>query len=293
MRGLLHSPAVRHVDASAGPLLPAVPATVGAAAVLTQVTYPLLAGSALRAATILAVALFAATSVLHAGTVHGPRAGAGLLAAAAVTGLVAEAVGVATGAPFGRYSYAGTLGPQLLGVPLLVPLAWTMMAYPALLLGRRLAGATGRPGGPARRVATAALGGATLAAWDLFLDPQMVAAGHWTWAYPEPGLPGVPGVPLTNAAGWLLVGVVMTAVLDLVLPRSRGPAAQAAAEALPAALLAWTWLGSVVANLAFFGRPWVALYGGLALGVLVVPYLRALTHATRAPREARRAGVPA
>jgi putative membrane protein len=256
---------------------------LAACAVLTQIAYPLLAGEALRGATILAVVLFAAASVLHAGAVLGPRAAAGLLAGAAGTGLVAEAVGVATGVPFGTYSYAGTLGREVLGVPLLVPLAWTMMAYPALLLGRRL-GAAARPG-RWRPLVTAVLGGATLAGWDLFLDPQMVAAGHWSWAYPEPGLPGVPQVPLTNAAGWVLVGTVMTALLDRVLPRTAGAGARVPdprTETLPAALLGWTWLGSVVANLAFFGRPWVALYGGVALGLLVLPYLRALVLAVRA-----------
>jgi putative membrane protein len=220
--------------------------------------------------------------------VYGGRAAVRLAVAAAGIGLLAEALGVAAGVPFGRYTYAGTLGPQVLGVPLLVPLAWTMMAYPALLLGRRLASGTRMPG--RRRTVTAVLGGCTLAAWDLFLDPQMVAAGHWTWAHPRPGLPGVPDVPLTNLAGWLLVGVLMTAVLDRVLgavPRvttDAGAGAAVAVEAVPAGLLAWTWLGSVVANLAFFGRPWVALYGGLALGVLVVPYLRALALAARFPR---------
>jgi putative membrane protein len=76
----------------------------------------------------------------------------------------------------------------------------------------------------------------------------------------------------------------MTAVLDQVLPGAPPLVPAVAAEVLPAGLLAWTWLGSTVANLAFFGRPWVALYGGLALGALVVPYLRALTLAVRSPR---------
>jgi putative membrane protein len=268
-----------------------VPTVLAAGAVLTQVAYPLLSGEALRAATILAVSLFAAASVGHAAAVYGVRAGVALLGAAAGTGLFTEAVGVATGVPFGRYSYTGTLGPQVLGVPLVVPLAWTMMAYPALLLGRRLGRASTRPA--LRPAVVAVLGGATLAAWDLFLDPQMVAAGHWTWAHPRPSLPGVADVPLTNLAGWLLVGVAITAVLDRVLPAEPRVAPAAAAEALPAALLAWTWLGSVVANLAFFGRPWVALYGGLALGALAVPYLRALTAAARAPRLAPAPGVAA
>jgi len=31
---------------------------------------------------------------------------------------------------------------------------------------------------------------AGLAAWDLFLDPQMVSAGHWTWLDTSPVLTG-------------------------------------------------------------------------------------------------------
>jgi uncharacterized membrane protein len=154
-----------------------------------------------------------------------------------------------------------------------VPLAWTMMAYPALLAARRLA-----PAGPARRPALALLGGATLAAWDLYLDPQMVAAGHWSWTFPAPSLPGVPDVPLTNIAGWLLVGTLMTALLDALLPALSTPAG----ELLPAALLTWTWLGSFVANVAFFGRPAVGLLGGIGMALVVVPYLLRLRAARRA-----------
>ena len=50
-----------------------------------------------------------------------------------------ESIGVATGYPFGQYHYTGTLGPAVLGVPVLVPLAWVMMAYPCLLAGRTVA----------------------------------------------------------------------------------------------------------------------------------------------------------
>jgi uncharacterized membrane protein len=247
---------------------------VGAAAVVCQIAYPLLTGTALGAVTVAAVLLFAAASLVHAGAWFGARGCLALVVGAGCLGLAAEAVGLATGLPFGRYTYSGTLGPQVLGVPLLVPLAWTMMAYPALLAARRLSGCAGHPSG---RIRTALLGGLTLAAWDLFLDPQLVAAGHWTWADPSPSLPGVPAVPLLNTAGWLLVGSLMTAALDRLLPR---PAASpVSAEALPAALLLWTWLGSVVANLVFFGRPSVALLGGTGMALTAIPYLRALLRA--------------
>ena len=63
----------------------------------------------------------------------------------------------------------------------MIPLAWTWMAWPAWLV----AGGAGAPAAAAR-VAVAALG---LAAWDLFLDPQMVAEGYWTWAGPSAACP--------------------------------------------------------------------------------------------------------
>jgi putative membrane protein len=166
---------------------------------------------------------------------------------------------VRTGLPFGDYAYADTLGPEVLDVPLVVPLAWTMMAYPVLLAARRLT-----------RRWVVLVGAYGLTAWDVFLDPQMVADGHWTWADPEPALPGVPGIPLTNFAGWLVVGTLMMLVLVVVLPRDR--AHRPADESLPATLLVWTWLGYVLGNVFWFGTGSVALVGGVLLGLLVLPY---------------------
>jgi len=280
---------------------------LAAAAVLAQVSYPLLSGDALDVATVTAVVLFCAASVADAAARWGRRAAGTLVGVAGSLGLAAETAGVHTGVPFGPYAYGDRLGPALLGVPLVVPLAWVMMAYPCLLLGRRLAGAgfrrAGRPPDRAAHAAlVAVLGGLALAAWDLYLDPQMVAAGHWTWLRPEPSLPGVPGIPVTNYAGWVLVSLLMIAALDRLLPGTAGVGevrvdgavsgafgdlpgdrtqGHVRSEAVPAGLLAWTWAGSGVGNLVFFDRPWVALYGGVVMGVLVVPYLLAVLRRER------------
>jgi uncharacterized membrane protein len=233
-------------------------ATVG-----LEIAYPLVSGTWLHRVTIGTVLAFAGACVIHALVHRGARWAFGLLIVTAGGGLAAEAVGVRTGLPFGDYSYARTLGPQLLGVPVVVPLAWTMMAYPVLLAAQRLTR------GRARWVAPL-VGAFGLAAWDVFLDPQMVADGHWRWADPTPALPGVPGIPLTNFAGWLVIGALMMAVLTAVLPRDnpRRPAD----ESLPATLLVWTWLGYVLGNVFWFGTDSVALVGGVLLGLLVVPY---------------------
>lgn len=246
----------------------AVWALVGAA-VLVQIVYPLTPTELRTPVTMASVVVFAAASLADVGRLHGGRGVAVLVTVAGGGGLLAETVGLHTGLPFGVYAYTGTLGPQVLGVPVVVPLAWIMMAWPALVVGRTLA---------RRPVAVAVVGGAALAAWDVFLDPQMVAAGHWTWAEPDPGLPLVPGIPLTNYAGWVLVAVAMTAALHRFVgtPRRSGRSGQAAPSGPAAALYLWTYGSSVLAHVAFFGLPGSALVGGFVMGAVAVPFARAL-----------------
>lgn len=228
--------------------------------VLLEIAYPLTGGTPRHLLTITTVCVFFAATATHAVVHRGPRWTAAYVAVACGIGLVAEAVGTATGVPFGAYRYAGSLGPRLLDVPLVIPLAWAMFGYPALLVGQRLAH------GP---LGATLVGGWALASWDLFLDPMMVGDGHWAFADPSPSLPGAPGTPLSNYAGWLVVAVVLVGLLQL-LPR-RG-----ADDRQPAALFLWTWGGSVLANLVFLGRPAVALVGGVVMGAVAVPYARSL-----------------
>jgi uncharacterized membrane protein len=246
-----------------------VPAVLAGAVVLAQVAYPLTpVGTARDRLTVATVLLFAAASVLHAAIGRGARAAVVLVVVAGGGGLLAEAVGVTTGVPFGRYSYTGTLGPSVLGVPLVIPLAWVMMAWPAYLVGVRL----GR--GRLTRVAIAA---AALASWDLFLDPQMVDAGHWQWSNPSPALPGVPTVPLTNYAGWALVALVLMALLDRTV--RTGPST---VDTVPYALYLWTYASSVLALAAFFGLLAAALWGGLGMGAVALPLAWSLRRPVRA-----------
>lgn len=242
-----------------------------AAAVAVQIVYPLAPETARTEVTVLSVVVFFLAAVADVVRVHGSRGGLLLVAVAGGGGLVAESVGLATGWPFGPYAYTGTLGAELLGVPAVVPMAWTMMAWPALVVGRTLA---------ARGPGIIGVGAAALAAWDVFLDPQMVAAGHWQWAAPEPGLPLVPGVPLTNYAGWLLVSILIIAVLHRALPREPAHSAPAAT------LYLWVYGSSVLAHLAFFGLPGSAVMGGLVMGAVALPFALAL-HRHRVHHRAR------
>jgi putative membrane protein len=247
---------------------PAVPLLLAALLVLTAIAYPLTDGSARDTVSWTIVVLGSVLSVVHAALAHGARTALVLLLLVGCTAVAFEAVGLATGFPYGRYTYSDALGPTLLGVPFLVPLAWLMMAWPSWVLAERLA----RPVPPARRAVVRILVAAgVFAAWDVVLDPQMVQAGYWTWADPEPGLPGIDTVPLTNLAGWLLAGIVLMGLLDLLVARSSVPGAPRIGAAAPLLALGWMTLGGALAHAGWLGLPGSAAWGaGLAVPVLAV-----------------------
>ncbi len=248
---------------------------LAAATVLLQIGYPLTRGDVRDGLTVVTVVVFFLASTSHALVHRGARWTGAYVLVTGGLGLLAEAVGTATGVPFGDYSYTGSLGTELLGVPVVIPLAWAMFAYPCLLVGQRLARTA---------LGAAAVGGFALASWDLFLDPQMVEAGHWRFTDVTASLPGAPGIPISNYLGWLLVAWLMLGLLQLL---GRVPAAD---DRVPGALFLWTWGSSVLANAVFFGRPLVALTGGVVMGLVAVPYARSLLGGTVAgPRPARAA----
>jgi uncharacterized membrane protein len=238
------------------------------ALVLAQICYPLTGGGVRAGLTVVTVVLGCLLSVSHTLQTRGARTAAALVATATVGGFAVEAVGVATGFPFGRYDYSGQLGPKVLGVPLIIPLAWTWMAWPAWLAALRLA--ESRP----VRIVLAAAG---LAAWDLFLDPQMVAEGYWTWRDPAPALPGVPGVPIGNYLGWLGFAVLLMVALSLAAgPPALTPVAQ---DRPLLALWFWTYASSVLAHAVFLGLPASAAWGGVIMGAVVIPLVVKLSRA--------------
>ncbi len=160
-----------------------------------------------------------------------------------------EWVGSTTGFPFGQYHYTEHLQPQLLGVPLLIPLAWLMMLAPTwgvvqiILKGR---------GGA---LAFAALSGLAFTAWDLYLDPQMTARELWVWETPG----GYFGIPWSNYFGWWLSATALTLLLR---PQNL--------PARPLLLIyALTWAFEAVGLSVFWGQPGPALAGFAGMGIFV------------------------
>ncbi|WP_280399377.1 carotenoid biosynthesis protein [Nocardia carnea] len=229
--------------------------------IATQIAYPLTTGAARDRVTVAVVLLSAGTALVHAAFTRGPRYAAGFGVIVSGIGLCAEAVGTATGIPFGAYDYAvGRLGPALFEVPLVVPLAWTGGVYPIWVVAGMLCRA------PVLRIVATAAGAV---GWDLFLDPQMVTDGQWRWADTDSGLPGLVTIPWTNYLGWFVVAGLIAVALT-AWERTAPPTGE---TGVPVAMFLWTWLGSALAHAVFLGLPYSAVYGGIGLAVLGVPLL--------------------
>lgn len=227
-------------------------AAAGAATSLAMIALPLATarGATRRGLSSIVVAGMFVTTAANAVRRWGPARTA---TAAAVIGsgtAVVERVGTATGVPFGRYEYTDALRPRIGGVPVIVPLAWFGMALPARETAHAALGTRSTPTG---RIV---LGSLALAAWDLFLDPQMVGEGYWRWATHG----RYRGIPLTNYVGWVLTGIVVMGALELILPPvDRRPDVALVGE--------FTFMGAMetIGFLAFFGDRRVGVAGGAAM----------------------------
>lgn len=109
-----------------------------------------------------------------------------------LVGFFVEVAGIRTGVIFGQYEYGPTLGPQWLGVPLMIGLNWFMLTY----MGGVLASYLPLPG--FLRAVVAAL---LLVGMDICLEPVAVRYDFWTWRYDV--------IPLLNFKGWFAVALIL------------------------------------------------------------------------------------
>lgn len=130
-----------------------------------------------------------------------------VFAIVAVLSWAAEYLGSTTGLLFGSYDYTSRLQPQIFGVPALIPAAWFMLLPSSWVIARLIVGETESIG---QRLAFIVFSGLALTAWDLFLDPQMVAWDFWQWENPS----GYFGIPYENYLGWFIVAATITAVAN-------------------------------------------------------------------------------
>jgi putative membrane protein len=130
----------------------------------------------------------------------GPRRATLSLLALSIFAYAIEALGVATGFPYGPFHYGDDLGSRIAGlVPYLLPIS-----YAPLVLG-----AVAATWGSRLRLLHVLQATLLLVWMDAVLDPGATSLDFWVW--PEGG--PYYGVPLSNYAGWLLSGAAATALL--------------------------------------------------------------------------------
>ena len=204
--------------------------------------------------------------------------------------LASELTGTSTGYPFGPYSYTTQLGYLIGGkVPFNIPTSWFYMLYASLAICGRVL----KAGDDSRsRWRWAAVAAVVLTAWDVSMDPAMVATTHWVWQLPPmEGASPIQrlfltgffyGMPLTNWIGWLLTGLIVARAMLAIVPPSRW-ATRVAPSRLPLVLYA---ANGVLPLLICIGRGmwWAVLFGTVAMGM---PLLLAMRRPARAPAARR------
>jgi putative membrane protein len=175
---------------------------------------------------------------------------------------LAEFASTRVGIPFGLYHYTGqTRGRELYvaNVPFFDSLSFAFLAYAAFSVARLVLGRGGRE---LRRPRLALTAGILMMLLDVVIDPLAVRGDRWflgrIFYYPEGGM--YFGVPLSNFAGWVIVGTVGVGVyLWLTGPPAEGrpwPGLALYYAVLAFNLIVTAWIGE-----------WVLVAVGLALHV--------------------------
>lgn len=239
----------------------ALAAVAAVVTVLANILWAIFSGATRDALTIAGVLAFSIASGLHAHNALGIRRLVKFVAIALVTTMIVEIIGVQTGIPFGTYEYdLDRLGPTVLQVPLLIPFAWFMMLYPSWLVVNDLVKV---------KIPAVLMSALLMASWDLYLDPQMVNEGYWTWF-----TSGVPSqeIPISNFFGWFITAVIIFTLIS----RFVGEPKSGVSNFVPYALLLWIWLGSFLLNVVtippFLGEPKVAWSGFIGMGLVLLPW---------------------
>ncbi|MEO8562030.1 MAG: carotenoid biosynthesis protein [bacterium] len=222
------------------------------------------------------VVLGALAGLLHAMSRLGWRRALALFAVGFSISLAAELTGTTTGYPFGSYSYTTQLGYLIGGrVPFNIPASWFFMLYASLAICGRLLSSRDDSATRWRWAAVAAL---ILTAWDVSMDPAMVATTHWLWHLsPVDGASlgrrifssaFFYGMPLTNWLGWLLTGTIVARAMLAIVPPSAWTA-----RVSPSNLPLWLYGANAMLPLLICvgrGMWWAVIFGALAMAIPLV-----------------------
>jgi uncharacterized membrane protein len=141
------------------------------------------------------------------------------LVISSIIGFGFEVLGTSTGFLFGKYYYSNLLGEKVLGVPIVVPLAWFVITYITFSLALPKYSENKRYQHDALNFSKAKIRSFAIpiilssfgtVAWDLMIDPMFsnLSPPYWTWEI-SPSTPQLYTVPLSNFLGWFVVALLV------------------------------------------------------------------------------------
>ena len=195
---------------------------------LLEVVYGPVPTTALVAVEVLSAGAFA---LVHGAARYGLRTICVFFLICIIVGNTIENIGVATGFPYGRYSFLNVMGPKIFYVPVLLGLAYIGMAYVSWVLAEHI---VGPPLAHTSIFAVPVVASFLMVAWDLAQDPVWSTMLHaWVWYDGGSWF----GVPLTNYRGWFLTIFLITVSFALYLRKQGTPRMKDTVSGLPALLL--------------------------------------------------------
>lgn len=120
-----------------------------------------------------------------------------------VLGFLVELIGVATGFPFGFYSYSDVLGFQLYNTPVIMGINWGMLVYAGTLLFHPM---------KISDWLKPVLSGILLVILDIFIEPFAIKWNLWQWNETVP--------PLQNYLSWTIIAIFFSWLLNKSLKES-------------------------------------------------------------------------
>lgn len=205
-----------------------------------------------------------------------PRRALGFLGLGFALAFTAEYASTRVGFPFGLYHYTGaTAGRELFvsNIPFFDPLSFPFLAYASWCVARQVLGRS-------RGLRVVSLSACSMMMLDVVIDPLAVRGERWflgnLFYYPEAGV--YFGVPLSNFAGWFLVGFAIVGGF-LLLSRVEPRTAPAPGIALYYGVLAFNlaitlWIGEhalLAAGLALHSLLAVMLWRSRVSHFVLVP----------------------
>jgi len=109
-----------------------------------------------------------------------------------------EAVGTATGWPFGNYSYSNILGFALANTPLIIGINWIIVSLGAYALAKFVG---------LKKIIPLIITSAVLTLLlDIVMEPAAVKLDYWQW--------NTDSIPLQNYVSWFLIGLLIAYSLN-------------------------------------------------------------------------------